>query len=38
MRYLFRFEAEHLSLARLQARGLYADYEKRPYGSSYLVT
>ncbi len=36
MRYLFRFEAEHL-LARCGFRLLqvYADYERHPYGSSY---
>ena len=36
MRHLFRFEAEHL-LARCgyQVEALYADYEKRPYGSRY---
>jgi SAM-dependent methyltransferase len=36
MRYLFRFEAEHL-LARtgFQVEQLYADYDKSPYGSKY---
>lgn len=36
MRYLFRFEAEHL-LARsgFQVEGVYADYNKNPYGSKY---
>ena len=36
MRYLFRFEAEHL-LARcgFQVEALYADYDKSPYGSKY---
>jgi SAM-dependent methyltransferase len=36
MRYLFRFEAEHL-LARcgFRVEHVYADYEKRPYGSTY---
>ncbi len=36
MRYLFRYEAEHL-LARcgFEVLNLYADYEKNPYGSSY---
>jgi len=36
MRYLFRFEAEHL-LARcgLEVEHLYADYDKSPYGSKY---
>lgn len=36
MRYLFRFEAEHL-LARcgFQVEQVYADYEKNPYGSKY---
>lgn len=36
MRYLFRFEAEHL-LARcgFQVESLYADYDKSPYGSKY---
>lgn len=36
MRYLFRFEAEHLlARAGFRLEELYADYEKRPYGSSY---
>jgi SAM-dependent methyltransferase len=36
MRYLFRFEAEHL-LARcgLRVEEIYADYDKSPYGSQY---
>ena len=36
MRYLFRFEAEHL-LARcgFEVEALYADYDKSPYGSQY---
>ena len=36
MRYLFRFEAEHL-LARcgFDVEQVYADYDKRPYGSLY---
>lgn len=36
MRYLFRFEAEHL-LARcgFQLEQIYADYDKSPYGSKY---
>jgi SAM-dependent methyltransferase len=36
MRYLFRFEAEHL-LARcgFQVEQIYADYDKSPYGSKY---
>ena len=36
MRYLFRFEAEHL-LARsgFAVEALYADYEQSPYGSQY---
>jgi SAM-dependent methyltransferase len=36
MRYLYRFEAEHL-LARggFEVEALYADYEKSPYGSKY---
>jgi len=36
MRYLFRYEAEHL-LARcgFEVLNLYADYEKNPYGSCY---
>ena len=36
MRYLFRFEAEHL-LARcgFEIEALYADYDKNPYGSTY---
>jgi SAM-dependent methyltransferase len=36
MRYLFRFEAEHL-LARcgFEVEDVYADFEKNPYGSKY---
>jgi SAM-dependent methyltransferase len=36
LRYLFRFEAEHL-LARtgFQVETVYADYDKSPYGSTY---
>ena len=36
MRYLFRYEAEHL-LARcgFAVEALYADYDKSPYGSKY---
>jgi hypothetical protein len=36
MRYLFRFEAEHL-LARcgFAVESIYADYDKTPYGSKY---
>lgn len=36
MRYLFRFEAEHL-LARcgFEVEALYADYDKNPYGAKY---
>lgn len=36
MRYVFRFEAEHL-LARcgFQVEQIYADYNKNPYGSTY---
>jgi hypothetical protein len=36
MRYLFRFEAEHL-LARcgFEVEHVYADYDKSPYGSEY---
>lgn len=36
MRYLFRYEAEHL-LARcgFEVENLYADYQKNPYGSIY---
>jgi len=36
MRYLFRFEAEHLlSRCGFQVEALYADYDKSPYGSKY---
>jgi len=36
MRYIFRFEIEHL-LARsgFTVRQIYADYDRRPYGSTY---
>ena len=36
MRYLFRFEAEHL-LGRtgFKVEEVYADYDKSPYGSKY---
>lgn len=36
MRYIFRFEAEHL-LARsgFEVEALYADFEKNPYGTTY---
>ena len=36
MRYLFKFEAEHLlSRAGFKVEQLYADYDKSPYGSKY---
>ncbi len=36
MRYLFRFEAEHLLVrAGFEVEHLYADYDKTPYGSTY---
>ena len=36
MRYLFRFEAEHLlERCGFQIEHLYADYDKNPYGSKY---
>jgi SAM-dependent methyltransferase len=36
MRYLFRFEAEHLlARAGFRVEQLYADYDKRAYGSKY---
>ncbi len=36
MRYLFRYEAEHLlARAGFELEHLYADYEKNPYGSGY---
>ena len=36
MRYLFRFEAEHLlARAGFAVENLYADYARSPYGSSY---
>jgi SAM-dependent methyltransferase len=36
MRYLFRFEAEHLLVrAGFEVEQLYADYDKSPYGSKY---
>jgi len=36
MRYLFRFEAEHLlARAGFAVESLYADYDRKPYGSTY---
>jgi SAM-dependent methyltransferase len=36
MRYLFRYEAEHLlARAGFIVEALYADYERRPYGAEY---
>jgi hypothetical protein len=36
MRYLFRFEAEHLlTRAGFEVEQVYADYDKSPYGSKY---
>ena len=36
LRYLFRFEAEHLlARAGFEVEHLYADFDKRPYGSDY---
>ena len=36
LRYLFRFEAEHLlARAGFEVEHLYADFDKRPYGSVY---
>lgn len=36
IRYLFRFEAEHLlARCRLQVENVYSDYDKSPYGSKY---
>jgi len=36
MRYLFRFEAEHLLVrAGFEVEQLYADYDKSLYGSKY---
>ena len=36
MRYLFKFEAEHLlARAGFTVEQLYADYDKSPYGSKY---
>lgn len=36
MRYLFKFEVEHLlARAGFAVEALYADYEKKPYGSKY---
>jgi SAM-dependent methyltransferase len=36
MRYLFRFEAEHLlTRSRFQVENVYADFDKSPYGSKY---
>jgi hypothetical protein len=36
MRYLFRFEAEHLlALAGFAVERLYADFDRSPFGSTY---
>ena len=36
MRYLFRFEAEHLLVrAGFTVEHVYADFDKNPYGSTY---
>ena len=36
MRYLFRFEAEHLlARAGFAVEGVYADYDRSPYGANY---
>ena len=36
MRYLFRYEAEHLlARAGFEVEAVYADYERNPYGSQY---
>ena len=36
LRYVFRFEAEHLlARAGFEVEHLYADFDKRPYGSAY---
>jgi hypothetical protein len=36
MRYLFRFEAEHLLVrSGFQVETVYADYDRRPFGSKY---
>jgi SAM-dependent methyltransferase len=36
LRYLFRFEAEHLlALAGFEVEALYSDYARSPYGSTY---
>jgi hypothetical protein len=36
MRYLFRFEAEHLlERAGFRVEDLYPDFDKSPYGSTY---
>jgi SAM-dependent methyltransferase len=36
LRYLFRFEAEHLlALAGFEVKALYADYDRSPFGSKY---
>ena len=36
MRYLFRFEAEHLLVrAGFAVKAVYSDYDKSPYGSKY---
>ena len=36
MRYIFRYEAEHLlERAGFRVKALYAEYDKSPYGSTY---
>jgi hypothetical protein len=36
MRYLFKFEAEHLlALSGFEIDDIFADYDKSPYGSKY---
>jgi len=36
MRYLFRFEAEHLLVrSGFEVEAVYADFDKSPYGSEY---
>ena len=36
MRYLFRYEAEHLLVrSGFEVEALYADYDRSPYGSTY---
>jgi hypothetical protein len=36
MRYLFRYEAEHLLVrCGFRIEALYADYDRRPYGTTY---